>query len=371
MQFRVLGPLQVRATDGELVTLRAAKHRALLSVLLLHANELVSVDRLIDALWPARPPPSAASAVRTYVSALRRALRLGCVDQGSQLVAQPGGYRLDLHASDLDLLAFEDFAADARTALAGGDPAVAAERFQAALALWRGRPFEDVPLAAGVESTLDRLDERRLTVLEDWLETRLLLGHHADLVAELRALVAEHPLRERLWGQWMLALYRCGRQAEALGAFRDLRQRLHRDLAIEPGPTMQQLHRKVLSADPSLRPPARPTARALTPVPRHLPLDVPTFTGRRTELAALLGNPAAITAIDGIAGVGKSALAVRRTGSPSGTPTASSTPTCRPAPSGCNRSRRWSCSAGSCARSVWASRTCRRARRRRPSGSAR
>jgi DNA-binding SARP family transcriptional activator len=314
VQFRVLGPFETRASDGQLVQLGAEKHRILLAALLLSANRWLDTDRLVEALWADRPPRSAASALRTYVSALRGLLRLG-TDTPTRLVARRGAYQIRIAADDLDLAVFEELAAGGLKALADGDPAAAANRLHRATALWRGRALEDVPLEAGFGGELSRLEELRLTVLEAWIEARLALGQHADVVAELRAPVAAQPLRERLQGLWLTALYRCGQQAEALAAYRGLRERLVAELGIEPSPPLQRLHRQMLSADPGLHPPEPPPAGA---VPRQLPPDVAWFTGREPELAWLSGlwrperrgaGPV-LAAIDGVAGVGKSALAV-------------------------------------------------------------
>ncbi len=328
MRFCVLGPLEVRASDGQLVQLHAPKHRTLLAMLLLHANQPVSVDRLTQALWPGPegPPRSAAGVVRTYVSALRQALRLDGSLRRVRLAAEAAAYRLELAPAELDLLVFEELAAGGRRALAGGDEAGAAERLRQALSLWRGRPFEDVPLDGTVETELAQLQEHRLAAQEALAEARLSLGQHAEVAAGLGALVAEQPLREGLWGQWMLALYRAGRQAEALAAYRRLREHLVTELGIEPSPALQRLHRQILAADPALDSPVRPGTRAangaaagVEPPPCQLPPDICSFTGRAGELAALHRmleerdgqSPVVIAAIDGAGGIGKSALAVR------------------------------------------------------------
>jgi DNA-binding SARP family transcriptional activator/tetratricopeptide (TPR) repeat protein len=311
VQFRVLGPLEVRARDGRPVHLGAAKHRILLSVLLLSANRPVSADRLVEALWSTRPPRSAPSALRTYASALRGALQLRA-EGTPALVGLHGGYQIRIDPAELDLLVFEELATEGQKVLADGDALAAVDRLQRALALWRGDPLEDVPLDSVLEPELARLTEIRLTTLEASIEARLALGQHATLVPELGALVTAHPLRERLRAMLMLALYRCGRQADALAAFRQLRTDLVEELGIEPSPQVTELHAQILSASPELTAPARP---APVPVPRQLPPDVSGFTGRRTELARLtdLLRPAGavpVCALDGIAGIGKSALAI-------------------------------------------------------------
>jgi DNA-binding SARP family transcriptional activator/Flp pilus assembly protein TadD len=321
VRFRILGPIEARAGDGRLVHLGAEKHRVLLAALLLSANRWVGTPRLVEALWPQRPPRSAPSALRTYVSALRIALR-GTppgADTAVHLVGRNGGYQLRVPAGELDALVFEELAVRGQKLLADNDAAAAADLLRRALDLWRGRPLEDIPADAAFAAELGRLDELRLAALEASVEARLTLGQHADVATELRAAVAAEPLRERLHGLWMLALYRSGQQAEALAAYRTLRDRLVDDLAIEPAPPLQRLQRQILTADPTLDPPPAP-GRAVTtaPVPRQLPPDVPAFTGRDAELARLeslaadprdQGSPAVAT-IDGVPGVGKSALAL-------------------------------------------------------------
>jgi DNA-binding SARP family transcriptional activator/tetratricopeptide (TPR) repeat protein len=318
MRFRVLGTLEVRTGDG-LSRLGAAKQRTLLAVLLANVNRPVDVARLVDALWPRGSPRTAPVALRTYVSALRRVLGLAGRTELPRLATVPGGYQMCCAPGDLDLLAFEDFVSQGRQALADGHPALAAERLRRALGLWRGRPFEDVALDPGTRVELIRLEERRLAAEEAWIDTQLALGHHEDLLAELGSLAAAEPMRERLWAQWMLALHRSGRRADALRAYRDLRQHLVRELGIEPSPPLQRLHVQILTGHADIAAPPRVAERsdgAPPPVPRQLPADIASFTGRDTELARLLtlaaGQPEAlvISSIDGMAGIGKTALAV-------------------------------------------------------------
>jgi DNA-binding SARP family transcriptional activator/tetratricopeptide (TPR) repeat protein len=320
VQFRLLGPLEVRTNDGRPARLGAAKHRAMLAVLLMSANRTVSTDRLIDALWPADPPPSTRGALRTYAWALRRELGLGRAGVATTLVGDHGGYRIDLDPAELDLLVFEQLAADGQRALTDGDPAAAAERLQHALALWRGPPLEDVPLDGGFATELAWLTELRHRVVEAGAEARLALGQHTELVPELSGLSAAHPVRERLHALLLTALYRSGRQADALAHYRELRERLVEELGIEPGRQLQRLHRQMLTASPDLDPPPPPVGRSGTVhfVPLQLPADISAFIGRRPELerlARLLRPGRApgtvpICAIDGIGGIGKSALAV-------------------------------------------------------------
>jgi len=278
VRFRVLGPLELRDGGGRLVRLGAPKQRALLAVLLLHANQAVGVDLLVEALWGERPPALAMGGLRTYVSGLRRALGMGESAGAPRIAALPGGYQLTVAVQELDLLVFERSASQGQRALADRETALAAAQLGRALGLWRGRAFEDVPLGRGLSGELARLQERRLVVVEEWVEACLALGRHGGLVPELRRLVVAEPLRERLWGQWMLALYRSGRQAEALAAYQQLRGRLVEELGIEPGPPLQQLQRRILRGDVALTPPIQQPIRnravtISTVVPRQLPPD--------------------------------------------------------------------------------------------------
>jgi DNA-binding SARP family transcriptional activator len=330
MRFGVLGPLEVRDSQGRLVRLGAAKQRVLLTVLLLHANRPVSIDELVEALWPEQPPRRAVGALRTYVSALRQALGLDR-PTGAWIAATSGAYQLTLPAGDLDLLVFQRCAGDGQRALADGAIDLAAEKLQDALRLWRGRVLEDVPLPVTLDGELAALEEHRLVVLEGWIDAWLALGRHAELLPELRRLVTAEPLRERLWAQWMLAMYRSGRQADALEAYHKLRRRLIDELAIEPSASLQRLQQQILSGDPALQPsrhdPAGGSRQQRTPaasrsaaaVPAQLPADVFEFTGRDRELAwlrAMLeartngGSAVTLATIAGAAGVGKTALAI-------------------------------------------------------------
>jgi DNA-binding SARP family transcriptional activator/tetratricopeptide (TPR) repeat protein len=279
VRFRVLGPLELRDGAGQLVRLGAPKQRTLLAVLLLRANRAVGVDLLVEALWGERTPGSAMGGLRTYVSGLRRMLGMGGAAGGPRIVTLPGGYQLMVAFQELDLLVYERCADEGQRALADGQVALAAARLRQALGLWRGRAFEDVPLDGRLDGELARLQERQLVVVEAWVEASLALGQHDRLVPELRQLVVAEPLRERLWGQWMLALYRSGRQAEALAAYQHLRGRLVEELGIEPSPPLQQLQRQILSGDVALAPPDQqaigngaPTGATVV-VPRQPPLD--------------------------------------------------------------------------------------------------
>ena len=320
MRFRILGPVEARADGGEPVRL-PPKPRALLAVLLVHAGQPVSRDRLMAAVWPEGAPPSAPRVIRTYVSALRQSVRLPRQDGLPRLAALGDAYRLEVAPGDLDMLVFDDLAERGRRALGDGDAAAAARLLDQALGLWRGPPAGDVTVDGDTGAVLAGLTERRLLAEEDRADAELTLGRDAALIARLRLLVATHPLRERPWGQLMTALYRTGQRAAALACYRQLRTHLVAELGVEPGPELGELHQQILAGD-SL--PARQLA-AVAPVaqvmPRQLPPDVSHFTGRGAELDrldALLGASGAgmpatvvITAINGTPGVGKTALAIR------------------------------------------------------------
>ena len=269
MEFRILGPLEV--SDGDrLLRLSGVKQKALLALLLLHANEVVSVDRLIDELWGEEPPEKAANALQARVSQLRKALGRS----GSEaLVTRAPGYLLEVGPGDLDVERFVRLAGDGRRALAQGDAAGAAATLGAALALWRGPALADFAYEPFAQGEIARLEEARLAALEERLEADLALGRHGELGGELESLITAHPLRERLRGQLMLALYRSGRQAEALEAYQETRRVLVEELGIEPSPPLRELHAAILNQDAALElrieapalpePPPAPPARAL------------------------------------------------------------------------------------------------------------
>jgi DNA-binding SARP family transcriptional activator len=269
MEFRILGPLEV--ADGDmLVELGGARQRALLAVLLLHANEVVSSDRLIDEVWGERSPDSGRTALQVRVSQLRKALGPG----GALIVTRAPGYAVRLQREQLDLHRFERLVEEADKA----EPAIAAGKLREALALWRGPALGDLAYESFAQAAVGRLEELRVAALEKRIEADLALGRHADLVAELDALVAEHPLRERLRAQLILALYRCGRQADALAAYQAAWRTLVEELGLEPSPPLRELEQAILRQDPSLD-----LARA--PVPERSLLVVPL---RHAAVAALL-----------------------------------------------------------------------------------
>ena len=244
VRFLVLGPLEARR-DGQELQLGRGRPRALLSLLLIHRGEVVSSERLIDELWSGSPPASAAKVVQQYVSQLRRVLPAGTI------VTRGSGYLLD--ACETDAGEFEQLVDDA----SDQEPQQAARTLRAALALWRGRPYADFEYEAWAQAEVGRLEELRLVAQEERIEADLQLSEPARLVPELEALVAQHPLRERMRAQLMLALYRSGRQAEALEVFADGRKTLVDELGIEPGPELQDLQRRILAQDPTLGPPRR------------------------------------------------------------------------------------------------------------------
>ena len=251
MEFRILGSLEASEAGRE-VAVGSGKQRLVLALLLLHPNEVLSRDRLIDVLWGESPPPTAANMVHNYVSQLRRALG---GDGAAALETHGNGYLLRLERGERDLDRFEELLSRGR-ALGTEDPQAAAEVLREALALWRGPPLADFTYEDFAREEIGRLEELRLSALEERIEADLALGRHPDLVAELRRLVGEHPLRERLRGQLMLALYRSGRQAEALDVYREARRALLAEHGLEPGAALRELEAGILREDPKLRAPS-------------------------------------------------------------------------------------------------------------------
>jgi DNA-binding SARP family transcriptional activator len=243
VEFRILGPLQV-LDEGRELPVTGSRQRALLAILLLNANEVVSSDRLLDELWGDEPPGSGLTALQVRVSQLRKALGTGA----TMLETHAPGYLLRLEPDDLDLTRFLRLLEESDQT----EPAIAAERLREALSLWRGPPLGEFAFESFARAPLGRLDELRLTALERRIEADLALGRSSELVGELEALVIEQPLRERLRGQLMLALYRSGRQAEALAAYQATRRMLIGELGIEPSPVLQELEKAILRHDPAL-----------------------------------------------------------------------------------------------------------------------
>jgi YVTN family beta-propeller protein len=246
MRFSILGPLEV-FDDGDPVPLGAGRQRKLLAILLLHANEAVSPDRLIDELWDEHPPETAAKALQGLVSQLRK--RLGA----DSLITVPGGYVLRLDGRELDSKLFEQLLEDAGDA----PPNVATRKLREALALWRGPALADFAYDDFARNEIDRLEELRLTALERRIDADLASGRHNDVIAELERLVLEHPLREHLRAQLMLALYRAGRQAEALDVYQAARTAFLDELGLEPSDELQGLQKAILAHDGSLAAPPR------------------------------------------------------------------------------------------------------------------
>ncbi len=311
VQFRILGPLVVW-NDGREVPIAAAKQRAVLAVLLLRRGGLVPTELLVEEVWGEQAPETAVKAVRVYVSQLRKTL-------GQEVLeTRPSGYALRLAPDELDAARFEELIRRARELLGAAKPVEAAALLREAIALWRGPPLAEFRYQTFAREEIGRLEELHLGARELRLETELALGRSAELVAELEALVAEYPLRERLRGQLMLALYRSGRQAEALAAYRSARETLVAELGIEPGSELRQLERAILHQAPELDahmvdPPVGQDGR---PMPSLVARST-SFVGREKELReirALLGRAdVRLLTLTGPAGTGKTRLAVEAT----------------------------------------------------------
>jgi len=316
LEFCLLGPVVVRC-GGVALPVSRGRQRAVLAVLLLNAGRVVSVGEIAETLWGPAPLPSASATVRNYVKRLRRVL--GDADQ-ARIVTRSPGYVIRVDPGELDVARFEALLDGARTAARGGSWEAAAEQARAALALWRGEPLADVESEALALREVPRLAELRLQAAELRTDADLRLGRHGVVIAELERMAAAHPLREHLHALLMLALYRDGRQAEALAAYRRARRMLLDELGAEPGAELRELHRQILAAGPALAGP-EPGQLSAPVVPRELPGPVPQFVGRAAELAGLTGmleragaqrpRTLVISAIAGMAGVGKTALAMQ------------------------------------------------------------
>src|SRR4051812_19833684 len=251
MEFRVLGPLEVHHR-GRLVAVRGRRQRALLAKLVLDLGEAVPDERLLEDLWGDDQPASGGTALRVRVSQLRKALAAGSPggDAGAAIVTRGSGYALEADPEQVDARRFERLVGEGREAIREGRPAEAVPLLDEGLALWRGPALADLAYEQFAQLEIARLEELRLDALEERVEAELALGRDAELVGELEVLVAAEPLRERLRGQLMVALYRSGRQAEALAAYRDARRALTHELGIEPSPALQELERAMLRQDP-------------------------------------------------------------------------------------------------------------------------
>ena len=286
VEFRILGSLEV-VDDGREIPLGGTRQRAVLAILALHRGNVVSVDRLVDELWGERTPDTAVKTLQVYVSRLRKALG------GTALITQSGGYLLDLDPGQLDSHRFETLAGEGRKLLARGDAGAAAEQLRRALDLWRGPPLADFSYDSFAQGEIARLEELRLVVLEDRIDADLALGRHAELVPELESLARAHGRRERLRGQLMLALYRSGRQSDALESYRDARRTFVDELGLEPGRELQGLERAILTQDPALDPP--PRTRSAETGPRR---------GRRGGAILALGGGLLLAALVAIVAAG-------------------------------------------------------------------
>ena len=300
MQFRILGPIQA-VLDDEPAALGAPKQRGLLALLLVNRRRVVTAEQLIDGLWGEAPPASAVQSLQVYVHGLRRAL-------GAERIETAGrGYRVVVGEDELDLDRFERTLERGRAALEAGRPDDAADDLREALAVWRGPALADLPEEIRRAAEAERLEELRFSALELRYDAELACGRHDAVVAELEAVTAEHPYRERFLQQRMLALYRCDRQAEALEVYRAAREVLAEDLGLDPSPVLQELERAILRQDPSLAAPEAPTRST-----RPLPVPPTPLVGRRLELAAVSAlfrdEGARLVTLTGPGGTGKTRL---------------------------------------------------------------
>ena len=306
MELRILGPLEVLDDDGAPVDVGGSRPRTLLIDLALAQGHPVPADQLLEDVWSGERIP-ARNNLQVHVSRLRRALG------EDRIATRGGGYALDLPRDALDAARFDRLSAEGRAALHAGDAEAAATVLRDALALWRGAALVDFADDAFARPVITRLEESRLTAIEDRVDADLLLGRHSELIGELEALVQEYPLRERLWAQLMTALYRAGRQADALRAYQRARTVLAEQLGIDPGPALRQVEEAVLAQDSSLAsPPLPPAVDAARAPSTNLPAATTVLIGRETEIDATvtLVREHRVATIVGAGGVGKTRLAI-------------------------------------------------------------
>jgi ABC-type transport system substrate-binding protein/DNA-binding SARP family transcriptional activator len=291
IDYRLLGPIEA-GVNGRVLDIGGQKQRTLLAVLVLSADQPVSRDVLVDRLWGERPPAGAQHTLEVYISRLRKTLEPAA--GGPVVLARPSAYVLQAAGEHIDLRRFERLAGEGRRALAGGAPGRAAAVLREALALWRGAPLADVGDEPFAQAEIARLEELRAGVLEDRIEADLALSRHADVVSELETLISAYPLRERPYQQLMIALYRCGRQADALAVYQSARRTLAAELGIEPGPGLKCVERAILEQDASLEPPVRPQGPpAIIPAAAKRPPSV--AATNRARLLTAAGAAVAIT----------------------------------------------------------------------------
>ena len=319
MRFGILGPLQAVGDDGLELALGGRMPRAVLALLLLRANEVVSSDQLVEELWAGAPPASGAKGLHVHVSRLRRALAAGHSDSdGERLVSTAGGYVLRVGPEELDVQRCERLIGEGRSLLAAGRPDQALAALSGAAELWRGDVLAEFQYDAFAQGEIARLGELRAAVLEERIVVEMLLGREAQVLGELERLVRDYPYRERLRGQLMLALYRTGRQAEALAAYRAARSALVDELGIEPSVELRQLHEAILAQDRALlqtdpgqpAPPAGAMTDGRAPGHVHLPVQATPLIGRERELAELmtLADSRRLITLTGTGGTGKTRL---------------------------------------------------------------
>ncbi len=321
--FRILGPVEAWTGQGW-ATITAAKQRSLLATLLVHPGQLVPTDVLIEEVWPSSPPASASNTISVYIHHLRRLI--GDTD-GRVLVTRPPGYQVVLGRGELDAEQFTRLVALGRQALPDGAPSRAVDLLTEALGLWRGRALADVPPAQLIDAEVRRLEESRVEAQELRAEASLACGRYAEMIPELRRLLADQPMREKLWALLIRALYGAGRQAEALEVYEEARRKIADELGVDPGPELRQLYQQILDADSDQTllilgsPGAGQAPPAAYQPPMQLPADITDFTGRSGQVERLRGlltdtgagsNPGAVRValVVGAGGLGKTALAV-------------------------------------------------------------